>query len=394
MIDKTNLVLISGTYDWDIKLTKEIYDNLLKIYKLKDIEYLIPKTKSNLSDHEKKNIDSNRPLIFDFFSDREPRTEIGKTTLESKIKGKQIVLIKYMYTPNGPSPNDHHMQLRGFVEDNIKKIDIKKFTLATPYFPFIRSHSVDKYEKQGVYQMNSLKMVLGDLKRAGVDEIITIDPHSDKFGTYCKDLGIGPHFRTPFDTTRYVNWSQLGFNTREEAKKVLKHLETFITYYNENKPNYKNLKIIPPDDGREDISFRFAIDIGLDIPDIGYILKVRLDEGVTEIKGFKTFSLFKEENIREDHVFVIDDDMISGGSTGDDIAKYLKDNGAKKVELWTTHPVCPNPEKIAELKYLDQIVALDTVPNNIEKIKYIKSTSHILASHIYKSYKRGMEKLD
>lgn len=392
----TKLVLVTGS-GRSIELGKEIENILKKYYKLTNIE-LFPSHKiPKLTQDQKKHKDWSRPLVADSFPDSETRAEIGREFLRKKISGKNIFVIKYMFEPNpsekGLKVNDNLFEVLSLF-NMFKQIETEKMTLVAPYLTYLRSHSIEKYIKnKGLFQANTLEMMVNYLALEKVNEILTIDPHSIQIQKYCELNNMGFHYRDPFSSSKYTPYPKLGFKTKEDAKDILKKLQPFITYYKQHeaeyKKDFKRIIIVCADPSSEDRAETFAVDTDLGFENLGYIEKERIDIDKVKLSGFKDFSYVKEKEIKEALVILIDD-MVSSGTTMNENAQDLKKMGAKRIEAWSTHPVCPEIEKIEQLNAIDKIVCLDSVLHQCNKLEYIRgSSAHILSAIIFKSYMRG-----
>ena len=211
----TKLVLVTGSSPNSLKLGKGIENILKNDYRLENIELFPSKKISELTPEQKEHRDSSRPLILDKYPDGETRPEIGKEFLRKKISGKSIFLVNYMFKPNPdkdePRINDCLFEVLSLF-NTLKQIETEKMTLVTPYLTYLRSHSVEKYIKnKGLYQGNTLEMMVNYLALEDVKEILTIDPHSTQIEKYCELNNIGFHYRDPFSTSRYTPYPKTCF---------------------------------------------------------------------------------------------------------------------------------------------------------------------------------------
>src|SRR3989344_3890770 len=239
---QSKLVLISGTGD-SPKLAEDIYRELRDTYQMGDsVSRLIPQRPEEVDkDMIKGHV---YPLVIGRFSDGETRVDIGKSLLFNEIRGKHVVIIKYMYTPKrNPHMhvNDHLSEVVGLL-DVIKNTDILRSTLVAPYLPYLRSHSIEKYAKKGFYQYDSLTDMIESLNRKGLEGIICIDPHSEKIIEKGREFGITINSIDPFHSNRYINPYKLGLNST--AEDTLSKLQPFLEYFNKLKDNFKDKKIV------------------------------------------------------------------------------------------------------------------------------------------------------
>lgn len=203
-MNQTKLLLLPCSQEETKQLAKDILGILKRDYDLEDqVEILIPKKRNEIKDTPK---DHRHPLVSDFFADIEAQVDIGRNQLKDIVRGKHVVLLEQMLTPNRKvsegneqkvSVNDHHMRVRGFL-DVIGKVETLQRTLIVPYLAYVRSHSIEKYEAEGFFQFNSLRLVLKDYVDGGANVLITIDPHSEKAAQEASSLRLDFRSINPF----------------------------------------------------------------------------------------------------------------------------------------------------------------------------------------------------
>jgi len=388
---QSKLVLISGTGDSSL-LAQDIYRELRDTYQMENsVSLIIPKKPEEVEKGMRKN--RTYPLVLGMFNDRETRVDIGKNELLDNIRGKHIAIVKYMYTPKRHPHmhiNDHLMEVIGLL-DVIKSTDSLKKTLIAPYLPYLRSHSIEKYEKRGFYQLDSLDKMIKFLSIGNLNGIMCIDPHSNKIVEKGKEYGININNIDPFQSSSHINPYKLELNST--AEEVLLQLQPFLKYFNEVKEGKfkdKQFVFISLDDGTERRTEQFLINSGLSWDYLMYMTKLR-DSMNHPIFSIKSFSRINEDNLNKDAVYILIDDMIDSGGSAEGVAKSLKEKGVKHVELWCTHAVAPLRVKVENLKYLDKIVTLNTIlHDNPEElnIEYLSVSSHLLAAEIFKAHMR------
>jgi phosphoribosylpyrophosphate synthetase len=368
---QSKLLLIPGTGD-SSELAKKIYVILKDTYDMGNsvevFSTMKPKSvpKGTIKNH-------THPFVAGSFPDKETQVDIGRNLLLDQARGKHVAIVKYLFTPRYPdkSVNDHHMEVRGIL-NVLNNTEILQRTLVAPYLPYLRSHSIEAYAKRGFYQFDSLDLVVDDYHRGGLDSLICIDPHSEKLATACEKYGMTAHMISTFSDSKYINPAKLGLEG-EKAIDLLKKLQPFVEHYRTAKEAFfKDIYFVSPDDGAERRIERFLRDCGLDWDHMGYRLK-RRDSLTTSTAMFKPFSTME---VRKEGTYIILDDMLSSGGTADDLARELKEKGAGRVELWCSHPLAPEREKVKNLKYIDSIVAIDTVKHDKHedlKIYYLEA---------------------
>ncbi|MFH1064572.1 MAG: phosphoribosyltransferase family protein [Candidatus Woesearchaeota archaeon] len=392
---QSKLLLVAGTGD-STKLAKHILEILSETYGMGNS---VQMHKPLRSEQVQKSMRKAHPypLVLDAYPDDETRVDMGKNLLLDEFRGKHVAIVKYMYTPRrrpNMSINDHIYEIRGLL-DVLDNTDILHRTLVVPYMPYLRSHSVDKYKKKGFYQFDSLERMVKDFNEGNVNSIICIDPHSEKLEEIASKYGMNTYMVNPFKSSEMINPAKLGLNG-EDSDAVLRTLQPFIEHYRKVKEDDGKISFISPDSNAERrvenflVDSRRSVDPLLSWSIIGYRGKDR--ETMSNPTGmFKSFSQVNEGNIDPDTTYVIIDDMLSSGGTAEEVAKMLKQHGARRVELWCSHPIAPEREKVVALKYLDKIVVLDTVlhdnPDEMH-LQYIESSAELLAAELYKVHMR------
>jgi phosphoribosylpyrophosphate synthetase len=360
--------------------------------------------------------DHLHPLVSDYFVDMEANVDIGRNALKDVIRGKHIVLVEHLLTPvrftseftlDGEkykqlvSVNDHLEAIKGNL-DIISKLSrnsedtIPRVTLAAPYLSYVRSHSIAKYEKRGFFQFDSLRKTLKEYRNDGLQSIVTIDPHSEIAGQIANELEIDFHGINPFQSARAINPWKLGLSGTK-AKEVMPRLRPFQEEFNKLKNKYANhLYIVSVDDGAEKRVENFAERAYPELsPEevyslILYLGKDRVTYANSSI-GIKPFSQIVLDKLDPEGTYVVIDDMYSSGRTAGKAAKMLKDKGAKRVEVWTTHAVTM-PQQYEEANnrsYIDLVRCLDTVPQHSSlNIQYICATADLMSAELYKVHQK------
>ncbi len=408
MAGKTKLLLVACSQEETAKLTENIYRILKKDYGLEDqLEILLSRRRNEVDPELAKGYRS--PLVMDFFPDSEVQVDIGRSGLKDIVRGKHVALIEHLLTPDRKmfpaypeysqtvSINDHIMAVRGLL-DVISEVEseILQRTLVVPYFTYVRSHSVEKYQDQGFHQFNSLKRTIDDYSRGGINAILAIDLHSDKAVQLAREKGTDFHNINPFKSGRSVNPYKLGLD-EQKIKEVLPRLRPFQERLKKLAETYKNhLYFVSVDAGTE---MRVENVVERAFPEfnvqqvyamMAYFDKSRISYNQSVVK-FKPFSQINGENIDTEGTYTIFDDMAASLKTAADTAKILKEKGAKRVEVWTSHAVTmPFQHKAAnDRTYIDQVVCLDTVPQHPElNVEYIPASADLLAAELYKVHQK------
>lgn len=207
----------------------------------------------------------------------------------------------------------------------------------------------------------------------------------------------------PFESSVFINPRKLGLK-KDDARVVKAKLQPFLEHYRQMKEKdaYKGKQVyfISPDGGAEMrverfIAYAQAFVDDLPPEEVEWDYMGYRDKSRATIEGsaatFKHFSGVNLENIDPDGVYIILDDMLSSGGTAEKLASALKKEGAGCVELWCSHAVAPERDKVMKLEALDKIVVLDTIlHDNPEELKleYIEASADILAAELYKAHMR------
>lgn len=405
MATKTKLLLIPCSQEETLELAQDILQILREGYSLNDqVEILTGMKRNEVSQESQKN--HKTPLVCDYFGDVEAQIDIGRNQLKDVIRGKHIVLIEHLLTPNRRisqnseqlvSVNDHIMTVRGSL-NVISKVETLQRTIVAPYLTYVRSHSVEKYEASGFFQFDSLRTTLDDLCGGGVNVILTIDAHSEKAPQIASELGMEFHNIDPFQSARAINPKKLGLSD-EKAEAILKNLRPFHERFVLLKQqNPEHLYVVSVDDGTEKRAENFIERAFPKLPPfklykrLAYLDKARYTYDNFSLNAhFKTFSEINENNIDKEGTYIIIDDMYSSGGTSNSAAKILKKLGAKRVEVWVSHAVTmPHQiQKANDRSFIDKVTCLDTVPQNQNlDVEYITASANLLAAEIYKIHKK------
>ena len=403
MSSQTKLLLISCSGQETKLLAEDLYRILREDYGLENqVELLLSQQREEVEKEMQKA--HRHPLVADYFPDGEAQVDIGANMLKDVIRGKHLALVEHLLTPSRKmaegdeqhvSVNDHLWTVLGFLEV-VRNIDTLQRTLVSPYLAYVRSHSVEKYHKRGFYQFDSLRMMLRDLQKAGLEALTAIDPHSTKAAQIAEELGMEYHAANPFQSGRAINSYKLGLSGTK-AKDVQKRLRPFQERFDKMKgQNPQHLYVVSVDDGTERRTENF-VERGFrnSSPEeayalLAYLEKDRVSYGDTQTT-FKAFSQINKGNIDKEGTYIIIDDMFASGGTAIQAAKLLKDLGAKWVEAWMSHAVTmpAQYEKANDRQYVNKVVCLDTVPQNpLLNIEYIPASADLLAAELYKTHQK------
>ena len=241
------------------------------------------------------------------FSDGEVMVEI----LEN-VRGRDVFVLQSTCTPT----NDNLMELLIMI-DALRRASAGRITAAMPYYGYARQ---DRRPASGRVAI-SAKLVANMLAAVGVDRVLTMDLHAEQIQGF---------FDVPVDNV-YAAPVLLG--------DVWKH-------------NHEDVVVVSPDVGG--VVRARALAKRLE-SDLAIIDKRRPRPNVSEV-----MNIIGEV---EGRTCVIMDDIVDTANTLCKAADALKEQGAKRVLAYCTHPVLSGNavQRIAESS-LDEVVVTDTIP--------------------------------
>ncbi len=398
---KPKLLIMSGLKD-SRDLANQIYTILKEDYKMGDGVEIIQALsrdevpKGTLKDHK-------APLVIDFFPDKEVQCDVGRNVLKDMIRGKHVALVQYLYNPTNirsadyASLNDRFFNTIGILKNfnrNLNK-ELTHTTLVAPYITYLRSHSIEKYEKVGFFQFDSLSTMVEMYAKSGLNNMLGIDPHSMKIKDIASDFGMEFWDINPFQSGRSINPAKLGLIDTKEIEKVMSNLRPFIERFRKLKEDNQNhLYVGSLDDGTEKRCENFVDRAHPELPFphilLAYLWKERFSYDGSTIQ-FKSFSQINEKNIDPEGTYILIDDMFASGGSVDKSATMLKSYGAKRVEAWVAHAVtAPSQvEKAKKITSVDKVVCLDTIIQDPSLgFEYIHASADLLAAELYKVHQK------
>jgi len=241
------------------------------------------------------------------FSDGEVMVEI----LEN-ARGRDVFVLQSTCTPT----NDNLMELLIMI-DALRRASAGRITAAMPYYGYARQDRRPSSARVAI----SAKLVANMLAAVGVDRVLTMDLHADQIQGF---------FDVPVDNV-YAAPVLLG--------DVWKH-------------NHEDVVVVSPDVGG--VVRARALAKRLE-SDLAIIDKRRPRPNVSEV-----MNIIGEV---EGRTCVIMDDIVDTANTLCKAADALKEQGAKRVLAYCTHPVLSGNavQRIAESS-LDEVVVTDTIP--------------------------------
>lgn len=269
----------------------------------------------------------------DRFSDGETMVEI----LEN-VRGRDVFLLQPTCMPT----NDTLMELL-IIADALRRASAAKLTAVVPYFGYARQ---DRRVRSARVPITA-KVVADMITLVGFDRLLTVDLHADQIQGF---------FGIPVDNV----------------------YATPIMLDDIKEQNLDNLVVVSPDVGG--VVRARAIAKRLNDAELVIIDKRRQGPNQSEVMNV-IGSPVSGSNC------IIVDDMVDTAGTLCHAAKALKDQGAKSVRAYCTHPILSG-QAIANIKQspLDELVVTNTIPlseqgRNCEKIRVL-SLSKMLAKTI------------
>ncbi len=238
-----------------------------------------------------------------------PRFGTGeaKGILNESSRGKDLFILvdvcnhSLTYTVNGltnhMSPDDHYQDLKRIISAATGKAH--RINVIMPFLYESRQHKRTKRESL------DCAFALQELVEMGVSNIITFDAHD-------------PRVQNAIPLHGFDN-----FNPPYQFMKALLQTEPDLPLDKEH------LMIVSPDEGAMHRAVYFSNVIGVNM---GMFYKRRDYSVVVNGKNPIVAHEFLGDDVRGKHVIVVDD-MISSGDSILDVAKQLKERGAKKVFL-------------------------------------------------------------
>lgn len=237
------------------------------------------------------------------------------------VRGKNVYLIQSTSKP----VNNALMEL--FIAiDSVKRASAHSITVIIPYYGYARQDRKSK----GREPITS-RLIADMLETAGAERVLTLDIHSPQQQGF---------FSVPFDSLT-ASWSLL---------------EEFFEKY-KNKLNHDDITIVSPDYGgvkrAREIAERLKVELAI-------IDKRRPRPNEVEIENILG-------NVKGKHC-IIPDDMIDTGGTMISVARLIKSQGAKSVDILATHGLfngkaLENFEQAFKDNVIDHLFTTNTIDN-------------------------------
>ncbi|UTO04084.1 ribose-phosphate pyrophosphokinase [Moraxella sp. FZLJ2107] len=242
------------------------------------------------------------------FSDGEIAVEI-----KENVRGKDVFILQPTCAPT----NDNLMEVI-LLADALRRSSAGRITAVIPYFGYARQDRRPRSARVPI----SAKVVADMLSIAGIDRVMMVDLHSDQIQGFF-DVPVDNLYGTPV---------------------LLKDLK---------QQNYDNLMVVSPDVGGVVRARAMAKLLG--DADLAIIDKRRARANESQV-----MHIIGDVSGRD---CVIVDDIVDTAGTLCKAAQALKDNGARRVVGYITHPVLSG-KAIETIKNsaLDELVVTDTIP--------------------------------
>ncbi len=270
----------------------------------------------------------------------------GKAKLKDTVRGKDIYIIadigNYTCTynmygiENRKGPDEHFQDIKRVLSAIGGKA--RRVTVIMPLMYASRQH-----RRKGRESLDCA-MALQELEKMGVTTILTFDVHD-------------PNIQNAIPLVSFENL----YPTYSIIKRIL-----LAEKDGDVREKIKNTIIVSPDTGAMDRAIYYAGVLGADV---GLFYKRRDFSKLVDGKNPIVAHEYLGTDIKDKEVLIVDD-MIASGESVLDIAKTLKEKGAKSINVATTFALfTEGTEKIDEYYkkgYLDKIFStnLTYVPQN------------------------------
>lgn len=266
------------------------------------------------------------------FSDGEVTVEIHEN-----VRGKDVFLMQSTCAPT----NDNLMELL-IMADAMHRASAQRVTAVVPYYGYARQDRRPRSARVAI----SAKVVADMISTVGIDRILTVDLHADQIQGF---------FNIPVDNI---------YGSPVLVDHILAQ-------------RYENPIVVSPDVGG--VVRARAIARQIDDLDLAIIDKRRPQANET-----KVMNVIGDV---KDKTCIMVDDIVDTAGTLCTAAEALKEEGAKAVVCYITHPVFSGPaiERISS-SHIDRMVVTDTIPlsptaQGCEKIHQL-SLDRLLAESI------------
>ena len=275
------------------------------------------------------------PADVGYFSDGELNVQI-----QENVRGHDTFIIQSTCSPT----NKNVMEIM-LIADALKRSSASKITAIVPYFGYARQDRRVRSARVPI----SAKVVADMFASVGIDRVLTIDLHSETIQGF---------FDMPADNVYATKFMVDDIKDNNERDEVV---------------------VVSPDVGG--VVRARALAKLLDDTDLAIIDKRRAAANQSEVM-----------NIIGDiqgKVCIVPDDIIDTAGTLCNAANALKENGAKAVKAYITHPVLSGPaiERL-ENSSIDELIVTNSIPLTPDAKKCSKIRVISLANIIAECMKR------
>lgn len=254
----------------------------------------------------------------------------GKAHLLSSIRGKDLYIIvdvtnhSIEYSMYGEttkmSPDDHYQDLKRVISAVGGKAH--KITVIMPFLYEGRQH------KRSSRESLDCSVMLRELENMGVDTIITFDAHD-------------PRVQNAICLSNFENVSPMF----QFVKSLIENVPDLVI-------DSEHLMIVSPDEGATQRAIFLSSVLGVNM---GMCYKRRDFTRVVNGKNPIISHEFLGESVEGMDVIIVDD-MISSGESLLDVAKQLKDRGARRIIAISTFGLFTNGLQIFDEAYNDGLI--------------------------------------
>ena len=268
-----------------------------------------------------------------YFSDGELKVEI-----EENVRGHDTFIIQSTCSPT----NKNVMEIM-LIADALKRSSASRITAVVPYYGYARQDRRVRSARVPI----SAKVVADMFATVGIDRVLTIDLHSETIQGF---------FDMPADNVYATKFMVDDIKDNNDRNEVV---------------------VVSPDVGG--VVRSRALAKLLDDTDLAIIDKRRAVANESEV-----MNIIGEV---EGKVCIVPDDIIDTAGTLCNAAKALKDEGAKAVKAYITHPVLSGPaiERLNKSD-IDELIVTNSIPLNKDAKKCSKirviSIANIIAECI------------
>jgi ribose-phosphate pyrophosphokinase len=229
------------------------------------------------------------------------------------VRGRDVFIVQ----PTCPPVNENLMELL-IMADACQRASASRITAVIPYFGYGRQ---DRRRRAARVPITA-KLVANLIAQSGIDRVLTVDVHADQIQGF---------FDIPVDNV-YASPVLLGDAWKQKSKDIV---------------------VVSPDVGG--VVRARALAKQLDDVDLAIIDKRR-----PRANEVKVMNIIGEVR---DRTCILIDDLVDTAGTLCQAAEALKEQGAKKVIAYITHPVLSGKavERIGSSQ-LDELVVTDTIP--------------------------------